>query len=135
MKKILYTIIFLMTLATYSQEKTGWTLIENSETEKILHRLHTNNTAWIQTSYKNDDKMVNNEPVRSSLVLMKFDCRSEKYAIYSERKFNVNKKVIYDYVFELEEWRLVMKKAEPNSNAKKYLEHHCKIIRYNPKSY
>jgi hypothetical protein len=135
MKKILYTIILLITIATYSQEKTDWTLIEDSETERILHRLNTKNTAWIQTSYKNDDKMVNNEPVRSSLVLIKFDCRNEKYAISSERKFNENKKVIYDYEFSDGEMMLVMKKAVPNSNAKKYLEAHCKIIRFNLKSY
>ena len=73
MKRILYTIVFLMTIATYSQ-KTDWIEIIDTEERTNYLKVRTENTAWIKMVFKNDDLKQDEKVVRQILALMKFDC-------------------------------------------------------------
>ena len=77
MKKLLITVVFFITIATYSQQKKEWILINDSEDRTFYIRKRTYDSAWFKTSYKNDkikerDDSGNDVAVRNSLVLFKF---------------------------------------------------------------
>jgi hypothetical protein len=80
MKKILYTIVFLITIATYSQEeKTDWILIEESEAKIAYYKVRSKNTAWFKIDFKNDGRIYEEKVIRQSLMLVKFNCDSGLY--------------------------------------------------------
>jgi len=93
MKKILCIVIFLVTIATYSQEKkeegknyNGWFFICNSKKsgDEHYYQAFKKNYVWLKTVFKKPKKrIVEKHTVKGSLVLYKFDCDKKEIGIKS----------------------------------------------------
>ena len=99
MKKLLITVVFFITIATYSQQKKEWILINDTEDATFYIRKRTDDSAWFKTSYKNDkikerDDSGNDVVVRNSLVLFKFECTNLMMGVLSSLKYDKDGNVI-----------------------------------------
>ena len=99
MRKLLFAIVFLMTISTYSQQEKEWILIDDSESETIYIRKRTDDSAWFKTVYKNDKTKAKadsgyDEVVRKSLVLFKFECINLMMGVLSSLKYDKDGNVI-----------------------------------------
>ena len=84
-----------MTIATYSQEeKTDWTLIEDSEIATEYYKVRSENSAWFKFVWKFDEMKHDGKIVRKMLILVKFDCDGALYGQLSTIFYNDNLEVI-----------------------------------------
>ena len=128
MKKLLITVVFFITIATYSQQKKEWILINDSEDRTFYIRKRTDDSAWFKTSYKNDkikerDDSGNDVAVRNSLVLFKFECTNLMMGVLSSLKYDKDGNVITSN--NVNELFLQMEYVIPDTNGEFIFEYFC----------
>ena len=128
MKKLLITVVFFITIATYSQQKKEWILINDSEDRTFYIRKRTDDSAWFKTSYKNDkikerDDSGNDVVVRNSLVLFKFECTNLMMGVLSSLKYDKDGNVITSN--NVNELFLQMEYVIPDTNGEFIFEYFC----------
>jgi hypothetical protein len=128
MKKLLITVVFFITIATYSQQKKEWILINDTEDATFYIRKRTEDSAWFKTSYKNDkikerDDSGNDVVVRNSLVLFKFECTNLMMGVLSSLKYDKDGNVITSN--NVNELFLRMEYVIPDTNGEFIFEYFC----------
>jgi hypothetical protein len=128
MKKLLITVVFFITIATYSQQKKEWILINDTEDATFYIRKRTDDSAWFKTSYKNDkikerDDSGNDVVVRNSLVLFKFECTNLMMGVLSSLKYDKDGNVITSN--NVNELFLRMEYVIPDTNGEFIFEYFC----------
>ena len=128
MKKLLITVVFFITIATYSQQKKEWILINDTEDATFYIRKRTDDSAWFKTSYKNDkikerDDSGNDVAVRNSLVLFKFECTNLMMGVLSSLKYDKDGNVITSN--NVNELFLRMEYVIPDTNGEFIFEYFC----------
>ena len=128
MKKLLITVVFFITIATYSQQKKEWILINDSEDKTFYIRKRTDDTAWFKTSFKNDkikerDDSGNDVAVRNSLVLFKFECTNLMMGVLSSLKYDKDGNIITSN--NVNELFLQMEYVIPDTNGEFIFEYFC----------
>ena len=128
MRKLLFAIVFLMTISTYSQQEKEWILIDDSESETIYIRKRTDDSAWFKTVYKNDKTKAKadsgyDEVVRKSLVLFKFECINLMMGVLSSLKYDKDGNVITSN--NVNEFLIQMKYVVPDSYGEFIFEYFC----------
>ena len=128
MKKLLITVVFFITIATYSQQKKEWILINDSEDKTFYIRKRTDDTAWFKTSFKNDkikerDDSGNDVAVRNSLVLFKFECTNLMMGVLSSLKYDKDGNIITSN--NVNELFLRMEYVIPDTNGEFIFEYFC----------
>jgi hypothetical protein len=128
MKKLLITVVFFITIATYSQQKKEWILINDTEDATFYIRKRTEDSAWFKTSYKNDkikerDDSGNDVVVRNSLVLFKFECTNLMMGVLSSLKYDIDGNVITSN--NVNELFLRMEYVIPDTNGEFIFEYFC----------
>nr|WP_298989939.1 hypothetical protein [uncultured Polaribacter sp.] len=140
MKKILFTVIFLMTLTTYSQEEKleegkeydGWIYIEKSTQGNIYYKHFKENTIWFKFIYKKPKKHITffqeEVIVESYIVLYKFDCDKKELGFQSSGYFT--KEGLVDER-QKNERMIKMKFPFPDTLEEFILNYYCNKIKKN----
>ena len=135
MKNIIYTVVFLITITVYSQEKKqgkvyrGWTYIDTNENGENYYKAQKNDFIWYKLILNESTKIKGIKgKVKIILTLYKVDCK--------EKEIGYKSGFVYDNEYNIlqqDEQSLdiivMMEKPKPNSIELWYLDFYCNNIK------